>query len=375
MDPKLAADANGEFHLLAGSPAINAGQGSFPYVMIDMDGQPRDSAPDVGADEFSSAPIIARILTAADVGPNASATSQTAAPVFTPGGGIYTSTQTVSISSATGSVSIHYTTDGSIPSSTNGTLYSGPVNISTTTTLQAIASASGFTDSNITSAIYTIGPPPQQVATPTFSPAGGTYTSTQMVTVSSTTGGASFRYTTDGSTPSETAGTIYSIPVSISTTTTLKVIGFESGFTDSTVTSATYTFGPPPTFNFEAESMSPVGTGATVSISNDPNASGGVVEFLNSTAAGQSITFTTPSIPAGTYQIQLPLPLQHHPRPAHGEDRRHPSRRHRRSIRQDRGLSDHDARQCDLQLSRHAQNRDDRHGQELRGDTVLYYGR
>ncbi len=68
---------------------------------------------------------------------------------------------------------------------------------------------------------------------------------------------------------------------------------------------STYTFGPPPTLNFEAESMSPVGTGATVSISNDANASGGVVEFLNATAASQTITFTTPSIPAGTYQVQL----------------------------------------------------------------------
>ena len=59
------------------------------------------------------------------------------------------------------------------------------------------------------------------------------------------------------------------------------------------------------TLNFEAESMSPVGTGATVSTSNDANASGGVLEFLNSTAVGQSITFTTPSIPAGTYQVQF----------------------------------------------------------------------
>ncbi len=51
--------------------------------------------------------------------------------------------------------------------------------------------------------------------------------------------------------------------------------------------------------------MSPVGSGATVSISNDANASGGVIEFLNSTAVGQTMTFTTPSIPAGTYQVQL----------------------------------------------------------------------
>ncbi|HSY18057.1 MAG TPA: discoidin domain-containing protein, partial [Candidatus Acidoferrales bacterium] len=79
------------------------------------------------------------------------------------------------------------------------------------------------------------------VAAPTFSPAGGTYTSAQAVTISTATGGASIRYTIDGSTPTETAGTLYSSPVNISATTTLKAIAYESGMTDSSVTSATYT--------------------------------------------------------------------------------------------------------------------------------------
>jgi len=51
--------------------------------------------------------------------------------------------------------------------------------------------------------------------------------------------------------------------------------------------------------------MSPTGSGATVSTSADTNASGGIVEFLNSTAAGQSMTLTTPTTVAGTYQVQL----------------------------------------------------------------------
>jgi hypothetical protein len=79
------------------------------------------------------------------------------------------------------------------------------------------------------------------VATPSFSPAAGTYSSAQTVTISDSTSGASIRYTTDGSTPSETAGTLYSGPVSISATATLKAIAFESGDTDSAVASATYT--------------------------------------------------------------------------------------------------------------------------------------
>jgi unsaturated rhamnogalacturonyl hydrolase len=166
-----------------------------------------------------------------------------ATPTFNPSGGSFSSPQNVTISTTTGGASIRYTTDGSTPSETAGTIYSGPVSISSTTTLKAMAYESGFTDSAVTSATYTIGSSGGTVATPVFSPGGGTYSSAQTVTISTTTGGASIRYTTDGSTPSEAAGTIYSGPVSISSTATLKAIGYESGMTDSAITSATYTIG------------------------------------------------------------------------------------------------------------------------------------
>jgi uncharacterized repeat protein (TIGR03803 family) len=79
-----------------------------------------------------------------------------------------------------------------------------------------------------------------QVAAPTFSPVAGTYSSTQSVTIN-TTSGATVRYTTDGSTPTETTGILYSGTVSINSTTTLHAIAYESGFTDSTVASGLYT--------------------------------------------------------------------------------------------------------------------------------------
>ncbi len=304
----LLTTVNGLQKLSSSSPAIDAGDTSYTSLVVDdMDGQPRDAHIDIGADEFSSAPITRHVLTTADVGPLSDLTPTASAPTFSPAGGTYAGTQMVTIASATSGVSLRYTLDGSTPSETIGTLYSNsPVAISSTATLQAIAFEAGFTDSPVTSATYTITLP--QAAAPSFSPGGGTYTSAQNVTITSATGGASLRYTLDGSTPSETAGTVYSSPVSIGSSATLKAIASEAGLADSPVISAAYTInigGPPPTLNFEAESLSPVGTGATVSISNDANASGGVVEFLNSTAAGQIMTFTTPSIVAGTYQVQL----------------------------------------------------------------------
>jgi hypothetical protein len=166
--------------------------------------------------------------------------SPVAAPVFSPSAGTYTSAESVSISSATSGALIRYTTDGSTPSETAGTSYSGPILVSATTSFNAIAYESGFADSAVTSATYKIGSLPQQVAAPTFSPASGTYTSAQSVSISSATSGALIRYTTDGSTPSETAGTSYSGPVNISAATTLNAIGYAPGKTDSVVTSGIY---------------------------------------------------------------------------------------------------------------------------------------
>lgn len=88
------------------------------------------------------------------------------------------------------------------------------------------------------------------VAAPEFSPQGGTFSSAQVVTMTSSTEGATLRYTTDGSTPTSTNGRLYSGSLSISTTTSLKAIGFRDGMADSSVTSATYTIestnGPKP---------------------------------------------------------------------------------------------------------------------------------
>ena len=56
--------------------------------------------------------------------------------------------------------------------------------------------------------------PQETVATPTFTPAGGTYYESQSVSISCTTEGASIYYTIDGSTPNATS-TLYTSSISI----------------------------------------------------------------------------------------------------------------------------------------------------------------
>ena len=85
------------------------------------------------------------------------------------------------------------------------------------------------------------------VAAPDFSPGAGTYTSAQSVTISSATTVATIRYTTNGTNPTSATGTVYSGPVNVASSLTLKAIAYKSGSADSAVTSAAYTINLPGT--------------------------------------------------------------------------------------------------------------------------------
>ena len=77
-------------------------------------------------------------------------------------------------------------------------------------------------------------------ATPTFSPAGGTYTSAQTVVLSDSTQGATIYYTTDGSTPSQSSP-VYTAPLIVSATTTVNAIAIASGAAPSDIGLGVYT--------------------------------------------------------------------------------------------------------------------------------------
>jgi nucleoid-associated protein YgaU len=77
-------------------------------------------------------------------------------PVFTPEGGTFSEAVSVEIKTATEGAEIRYTLDGSTPSPTNGTLYTGAVTVDKTTTMAAIATKKDLPDSEVAKATYTI---------------------------------------------------------------------------------------------------------------------------------------------------------------------------------------------------------------------------
>lgn len=81
----------------------------------------------------------------------------------------------------------------------------------------------------------------EAAATPVFNPPSGAYSQPISVTMTSTTAGAQIYYTTNGSNPDQTS-TLYTAPVSISNTTTLKAKAYAAGLDPSNIATATYVF-------------------------------------------------------------------------------------------------------------------------------------
>jgi len=171
-------------------------------------------------------------------------------PAFSPAPGEYPAARDVTITTATAGASIRYTIDGSTPTETNGTPYGGPVTVSHSLTLKAVAYRAGWTTSPVRSGEYLIGPPAEA---PVFDPPAGEYADAQAVAISTASPGASIRYTVDGSTPDESSGTLYTVPVAVAESLTLKAVAFGTGYRPSAVASGAYVIG----FNVVAPTFSP----------------------------------------------------------------------------------------------------------------------
>lgn len=92
--------------------------------------------------------------------------------------------------------------------------------------------------------MHECGDEPVQVTKPTFDPAAGEYTEAQNVTISCSTPGAAIHYTVDGTEPTAQSA-VYSEPIAVGETMTIKAIAVKEGMTDSEIAEATYTINIP----------------------------------------------------------------------------------------------------------------------------------
>ena len=249
----------------------------------------------------------------------------TQTPAISVAGGTYTTIQTVKITDSTLGAKIYYTTDGSTPTASS-TLYKSPITVSTSETLNAIAIATNYAPSVVATATYTIN---LTVTSPTFSPAAGTYTTIQTVSLADTTSGAAIYYTTNGSTPT-TSSTLYSAPIQVLGSETINAIGVLSGYANSSVASATYTLNLPaaatPTISLgsgtytvsQPVTISDTTTGATIYYTTDgstPTTSSKVYSSaltLNATetlkAIAVAVGYSPSAVATSSYTVNLMSP-------------------------------------------------------------------
>ena len=162
-DPGAAWTADGGYSTLnktlVRKPTVTEGISvnpttGFPTLATEWDVYPQDTTDYLGFHTFTPGVQVAE------------------APVLTPAGGVYYSTVNVTMSSATPGATIYYTTDGSTPSDTNGLTYTAPIAVSATTTVKAIAYATGYTPSSVTTEAYMLPVSIPDIATLRAQPTG-----------------------------------------------------------------------------------------------------------------------------------------------------------------------------------------------------------
>jgi sugar lactone lactonase YvrE len=227
-----------------------------------------------------------------------------AAPSFSLAAGAYTGPQTVTITDATQGAAIYYTIDGSTPT-TGSNLYDGPITVSTTETVAAIAVKTGYTESPVTSAAYAINQSAPAITWATPAPiAYGTALSSAQLNATTTVAG-SFVY-------SPPAGTVLNVGQQ-----TLKVTFTPTDTTDYTTSTASVTL----TVNLAMPTVSAVGSSLNPSmVSNSVTLSAGVTsaagtptgsitffdgatQLGSGTLSSGAATYATSALAAGSHSI------------------------------------------------------------------------
>jgi hypothetical protein len=215
----------------------------------------------------------------------------TSAPVFSPSAGSYTTAQNVTITDSTSGAVIYYTTNGAVPT-TASSIYSGPVAVGTgTTTIEAMAVASGSSQSAVVSATYIVSA--AVTASPTFNPGGGSYSTAQCVTIADSTSGAVIYYTTDGTTPT-TSSTVYSTPITVAASETIKAIAVAPGAAASSTATAVYAIQT---------------TGSTINFPNGFSSSAGLSLKGSAVVTNNLLQLTLATAPASSAAMWFTTPV------------------------------------------------------------------
>jgi FOG: PKD repeat len=148
--------------------------------------------------------------------------------------GTYNTNKNVTLSMSENGT-IYYTTNGSTPT-TSSKVYTGAINITSTTTLKFIAVDLAGNNSPVYTMNYTID---KAAPTASASVKSGTYTTVKTVTLKMSESGTIY-YTTNGSTPT-TSSKVYTNPVNITSTTTLKFFAVDTAGNPSPVYTVKYT--------------------------------------------------------------------------------------------------------------------------------------
>ncbi len=156
-------------------------------------------------------------------------------PIANPSAGAYASNVEVTLSCPMPGASVYYTLDPELHSDA-WIEYTSPIQITESCTLKAIARHADYPESNVFTAFYQIVPP---VAELVISPLGGIYSSAIMVSLSSPNPGAQIRYTIDGTEPTSNS-TLYTQPIYVEYSTTVKAKAYANGMNPSNLVTATY---------------------------------------------------------------------------------------------------------------------------------------
>lgn len=174
-----------------------------------------------------------------------SSSSSVAAPTFSEDSKSFSDKFGLTLSAGSDAAMIMYTTDGKTPSYKNnvGELYDeeAPISITHSTTVKAIAVSSKGEESDVVTKEYKL-----ELPAPIISEATKTFTAPFTVSLSTTaTAAEAILYTLDGTVPSrENKATVYTKPIQISATTTLKAVSYATNGTTyeySPIATATYT--------------------------------------------------------------------------------------------------------------------------------------